>query len=261
MLLLDIFKNMSLTESFVMMLLEGRMDFLYKTYAEKLTDRFDNDNRVPAQYKSQLSDGGDVAKNLLTHFAAKDPTNKKLYVQWMVRMYLKGEMLEDIDKLPEALNVFDKAKRQLDVKDINQYKTISDVLVAVRPFKDVQGKSLGKIKSDEIEPVITTGNFKVFIPKTYKASCEYGAEDWCTAGTSKNDSYFKQYTADGPLYIIYAGGGENPKKFQMHYESNQFMNEDDKPVTQADIDFLSSFPKYKDFLNMMIKKHYSKYFK
>lgn len=261
-MLLTEFLTPTLSEGFKYLLLEDRISFLYDSNKEKLEKRFHDDNRVPQHYKSKLGTG-DVAKNLITHFSEIDPTQKKTYVQWIIKMYLNKLMLEDIDKLKAGLVTFDKAKRQLDKKDINQYRSIDELLKAVDPFEeeDLESKRQAKsVKDDEIEWVINTSNFKVLIPKTFKASCKYGANTkWCT--TSKDDdSSFKQYSNQGPLYIIIAGTGENAKKFQVHYESDQFFNDQGDDLNSGEIDYLSGFPKYKGFLNMLIKKHYAKYF-
>jgi hypothetical protein len=67
---------------------------------------------------------------------------------------------------------------------------------------------------------------------------------------------FDQYNEGGKLYIIIAKQGGKDRKFQLHVEHDQFMDERDQAVSKADIKFLSSFDEYTKFLNMMIKKHY-----
>lgn len=262
-MLLTEFLKTKLSEGFKYILLEDRISFLYDNNKDKLEKRFNDDNRVPENMKSKLG-SGDVAKNLITHFSDIDPTSKKIYVQWIIKMYLSGLMLEDINKLKEGLAIFDKAKQKIDKKDINQYKSINELLKAVDPFKDeefISGKQAkAAVKNEEVEWITNTPNFKILIPKTFKASCMYGANTkWCT--TSKDDSSeFDSYSKRGNLYIIIAGNGENAKKFQLHFEDDAFLNADDDELDQQEIDYLSGFPAYKDFLNMLIKKHYSKYF-
>lgn len=258
MLLSEFCNFVKLSEAFKYILTEDRISFLYDKNKEKLKTRFKDDQRVPAQYKAKLNNG-DVAKNLITHFQEIDPSRKKIYVQWMIKMYLAGTMLEDLDKLKEALSTFDAAKRQLAQKDIMQYKSVNDLLKAVKPYAGVDERSKGKIKSSEIDYIINTPNFKISIPKTHKASQILGkGTEWCTAGGTCD--YFDQYSGQGPLYVIEAGSGKNVKKFQFHYESDSFMDSDDDEITEADINYLSKFPQYKDFLNQQIKEKYSQYF-
>lgn len=258
MLLLEI-KKINLSGNFSLRLFENRMDFIYNSSKDQLIKRFETDNRVPNHYRDKLANG-DVAKNLISHFADIDPSRKKIYVQWIINMYLKNSMLEDIDKLKTGLVLFDKFKQKLQNKDINRYKSINSLLIAVDEFKDEEYISVkqakAQVKNDEVEYIINTPTFKVLIPKTHKASCMYGSNTkWCTT-TKDDDTYFEQYSSDGPLYIILAGSGTNVKKFQLHYESEQFLNANDDALSQTEIDYLSKFNQYKDFLDMIIKKHY-----
>ena len=260
MLLLEIFKNLSLTESFVMMLLEGKLDNMVKMYTEKLTDRFDNDNRVPANMKARLSQGENVASNLINLFAEIDPTRKKSNVQWMIIQYLKGEHLEDLEHAKRALTTLDKFKAQMPKNQIGQFKSIGELNAAVEAVASNKDfKDLDNIPPEEATYVVKSNDFKVIIPKNHAASCKYGASGFCT--TNEDPHHYNDYSGAGNLYIIMAGACKNPKLDQLQYEKNEFKNKFNKELTPEDIDFLSSFPKYKDFLNMLIKKHYSKYFK
>jgi len=260
MLLLEIFKKMSLTETFVMLLMEGKLDKMAEMYSEKLEDRFDNDNRVPANMKARLSQGENIAGNLINLFAEIDPTRKKSNVQWMIIQYIKGEHLEDIDHAKRALTTLEKYKGKIAKNQIMQYKSIAELNAEIeKVIKSGDVNDLDNIPPEEATYVVNSPNFKIIIPKTHKASCKYGASGWCT--TNDDDHYYKNYTGQGDLYIIMVGGGTDPKKYQLSYEGGEFNNSQNKPLTQHDIDTLSKFPQYKDFLNMLIKKHYSKYFK
>jgi hypothetical protein len=53
--------------------------------------------------------------------------------------------------------------------------------------------------------------------------------------------------------------GANERKWQIHYESGQFMDERNQPINQTDIALLSKIPAYTDFLNCLIVKYYGKY--
>jgi len=260
MLLLEIFKKMNLTESFIMMLMEGKLENMAKMYTEKLTNRFDNDNRVPANMKARLSQGENIAGNLINLFAEIDPTRKKSNVQWMIIQYLKGEPLEDIEHAKRALTTLDKFKSQMPKNQIGQFKSIGELNAAVEEVaKQKDFKDLDNIPPEEATYVVKGNDFKVIIPKNHAASCKYGASGFCT--TNEDPSYYNEYSGAGDLYIIMAGAGKNPQIYQLQYEKGEFKNKFNKNLTTEDIDFLSSFPKYKDFLNMLIKKHYSKYFK
>ena len=51
------------------------------------------------------------------------------------------------------------------------------------------------------------------------------------------------------------------RKYQMHYESDQFHDERNEDVEPNDIAQLSKHPGWAKFLNMQIKQHYGQYFK
>jgi len=250
-----------LSDNFYIKLFENKIPFIINQNKKKLEDRYSKDTNIPANIKSKIGD--DVATDLVNLFANYDPTPKKKYTQWMTRIYLNGEKLEDFYKLTDSLKIFDKVKPKLEQRDINQYKTIGQISAIVAPFEDTEvlsNKELDKMKKAEgAEYVIKTPDFKVIHTKTHEANCLYGANTkWCTASRDDN-SQFNSHSKQGPLYVILAGAGSDPRKFQFHYESNQVMDEQDNPISKSDIDYLSKFPQYKNFLNMMIKKHYKKY--
>jgi hypothetical protein len=167
--------------------------------------------------------------------------------------------MEDLSRIKKDLETFFKHRNKIQNKDINSYSSLNNLYDVVEPLEDdkeeVSKRQTTKaLKSKEADVIIDSPNFKVIVPKTEKASCLYGAgTKWCTAG--KGDNAFAQYHSQGPLYIIIAGD----KKFQLHYESDSFMDARDQAVSKKDIEYLSKFPQYTIFLNMLIDKHYSKY--
>lgn len=225
----------------------AKEDWIIKTYGQQLQQVAQADHMAP---KDNLPALVDTLKNA-------DPTRGK-YLAFIAKMYAAGQFkIEDINRTKNTLADFDKYKAKIENKDIMTYQKFSDVIAAVIPHKE-EGEPVSKraekqqIKSEDATKVIDTPNFKVIIPKTESAACLYGANtQWCTA--AKNDNMFDHYNKQGPLYTIIAGD----RKFQLHYESNQFMNEHDETLTKADIDYLSKYPEYKQFLNMLIKQHYS----
>jgi hypothetical protein len=71
------------------------------------------------------------------------------------------------------------------------------------------------------------------IPKTEKASCELGSGTrWCTASSENN--MFQYYSKDEPLYIW---RDKNGKKYQFHWESMQFMDRQDRPISDEEITY------------------------
>jgi hypothetical protein len=118
-----------------------------------------------------------------------------------------------------ALDDFIKKSREIQAReegDISQQKGVS---------KD---EKYAKLKLGEVD------GYEIFkFPKgskeLYGASCELGSgTDWCTA-TGNTDSFFRDYIGRGDIYIIISKS--NPKeKYQFHYESDSFMDRDDRDI-------------------------------
>ena len=72
-------------------------------------------------------------------------------------------------------------------------------------------------------------NFQKVQKDLFGASCELGSgTDWCTA-TGKTDNFFQDYISKGDIYIIISKS--NPKeKYQFHYETDSFMDRDDRGI-------------------------------
>lgn len=96
------------------------------------------------------------------------------------------------------------------------------------------------------------GNYEVYIPKTYAASCKLGSgTTWCTASTS-SQNYFDSYTRQGNLYIL-INVNDPSKKYQIHFETNSFMNKDDRNVSTKELmNILKDSPElYTDFITKL----------
>lgn len=220
-------------------------------------------SQLKAAMEKDPSAKQDSVAALVKDMAAKaDPTPKKLFITFLARMYGKGGFkVEDFSRLKSDLELFMKVKSKLKQKDINNFKSMDEFYDALAPFENVEdtelmskGEKERETKKD-VDYLIDTPDFKVIAPKTEEAACLYGSgTKWCTAG--KTDNMFKHYYDQGPLYIVIAKIDGKQRKFQFHYESDQVMDERDQPIKPADIQALSAIPKYKEFLEKLIKKHY-----
>ena len=208
-------------------LLEDRIDFLKQQFAGKL----DASHDPYGVHKDH--------ENIVDHFATNaDPTKNKAHTQWILRQYQRGKIRqEDHPRIKETLSNFEKYKGKLENKDLNSYKSLSDVEDAVSPH--IGTVSSGKeerrqVKSEGADLIHSENGFEVRHLKNKDAACEYGkGTKWCTAATGGNNM-FDNYNEDGPLYFI--KGRDNSgefKKYQYHPATNQFMDERDEPVTMS----------------------------
>jgi len=230
-----------------------------------------------------------IAKELIS----MDPTKNGAYEVAIVKWYGSGQFhLEDAETVTLFLTQYDslKKRRKLppeltdilklsfnDVKDkVGEIirKDREAALAAQRGVAQSKGEMVG---IDRGELIMQEGNFKVFRPlnkdqgrnvckmpqdAVYGQNVSWSDDpgtQWCTA----SENQFNYYSKQGPLYVIILNDGDaaSMRSFQFHYETNSFMNEQDRNLTEQDIELLSQYPGYTKFLNMMIKEHYGELFK
>jgi hypothetical protein len=166
------------------------------------------------------------------------------YAKLLIGLYQKGGLqLEDLDKAKEYLEYVYQHKIPLDLSKI---KELGDLYNVVKDYIAKDTKSLGeilKVLSKEEFRILHNGeNWYIFQPLTEKASCYLGVNtEWCTTWGpySLNKKHkdrgnmFSRYSPQGPLFIIV--DKKNPDhKYQFHFESNQYMDRDDKRINVSE---------------------------
>ena len=185
----------------------------------------------------------DIPQDIFYNIIKTDPTydeqrSQKMgkYGKWLLNQYRQGNLdMNNLSKVRNIIDFFNRYNRQLEVKDINQYKNIDQVYDNVKNF--MEDPSQATSKSDEARKIKEMGAEKVYedndwliiVPKTREAAIYYGkGTKWCTAST-RGYNYFERYNNEGRLYInINKNTGD---KYQFHFESNSFMDAEDKPIT------------------------------
>ncbi len=211
-------------------LLEDRLDFLKTSFKDKLTPDHVESFDTHAEHKD--------AGAIVDHFASKaDPSPNKQHTQWILRQYAQKKFRqEDVGRIHDTLENFDKYKGKLPNKDLNQYKGLTDVRDAVAPHLGTFTSNRAEVKAVKHEGAETlhdSPDLNIVKLKTEEAACHYGAgTQWCTAAKHGNNTFF-HYNKEGPLYVVH--DKKENKKYQFHFESDQFMNENDEPI---DIDKL-----------------------
>lgn len=169
-----------------------------------------------------------------------DPTPNKKYTQWMARQFRGSQpgfrKMEDIEStLSDYVHKFhqlnQKKKLPSPYNDINRYRDALQFMEIIDQYDDDSETAGGKA-----DKVYEDNSVKVIIPRDQAAACRYGRQTrWCTAAVY-GTNYFDDYNRQGPLYILLP---KNPKhegeKYQLHFPSSQYMNEDDEPVTFQEI--------------------------
>lgn len=128
-------------------------------------------------------------------------TNFK-YADWILKQYY-GQMMKkySLDQINDVVEKFHRFRKNLEKKDINQYKTADELFKVIDGYtKDRKGevftgKDMEKIYDDAVISVVK--------PLTHKGSCKYGASTkWCTASKDK-PHFFDSYKSNGNLYYIH----------------------------------------------------------
>jgi hypothetical protein len=249
---------------------EDRSVFVVKTMGDKLKSAAEAD---------QSYRGPTDAETIVEMLKKADPQNGTNIV-FVARMYAKGQFkFEDVNRVKGDIDTYVKNKAKATVKDLNAFKDLSELYDAIAEINSKINPEGEKSKAAEVKDIkmkgakylINTPNFKAIQVTTHEAACFYGAgTKWCTI--EKDDARFKGYSSQGDLIVLILPKEKkmNPitgqmaeRKFQFHYESDQFMDEVDQSIANKpnEIKLLSKYPEYKDFLNMMIQKHYGDYIK
>ena len=185
----------------------------------------------------------DIPQDIFYNIIKTDPTydeqrSQKMgkYGKWLLNQYRQGNLdMNNLSKVRNTIDFFNRYNRQLEVKDINQYKNIDQVYDNVKNFMEDPSQATSKseearkIKEMGAEKVYEDNDWLIIVPKTREAAIYYGkGTKWCTAST-RGYNYFERYNNEGRLYInINKNTGD---KYQFHFESNSFMDAEDKPIT------------------------------
>ena len=164
---------------FIELIFEGREDDFKATYAnkfspEKLESIINMVNEIPGGTKF-LTFLGRVLPNTVTQ-GIVDDTVKPI------------------------LKKFVAIGPNLQIKDINQYKTFAELNDAINQYENRIRREVQTIEGADL--VYEDERFTVVAPLTTKASCYYGAgTKWCTASSADN-THFNNYMNEGKLFYF-----------------------------------------------------------
>lgn len=173
-----------------------------------------------------------VCSDVFTAMIVADPTENKMYLQWMLNIFTKllkeGKessitsairfVEEDLPQANAYLTLFEDNKRKKKFRDlckgsytllhvedptnINQYKSLSMLFDAVDPFIEKEPSAVERtmqkyVESGQAEIPVKDRKFTVYIPKTTAASVVFEKfASWCTA--REGNGMFNSYTTGHP---------------------------------------------------------------
>jgi len=194
----------------------------------------------------------DVPEEVILKLFEMDTTKKKSYTQWVLSHWAEeGAEIEQLIVSGKMKEVFDFIKETHDIQ-IQGYKSVKELVEDLK-YKMSSGLDLleknGTGSENDFTILYNSPEWVVVTPNTYEASHKLGVgTSWCTAGWRYNNGkyYYDRYLNDygGKYYINFdkrggekdCAGVERPyKRYQFHFESNQFMNILDRPISLVSI--------------------------
>ena len=216
--------------------------------------------------KDRLLKSISICSDVFSSMIGADPTDNKMYLQWMLTVFTR--LIKDdtetslssairfvVEDLPQAnmyLQLFEDNKRKNkfmdlckgsysligveDPRNINQYKSLSQLFDAVDPFIEKEPSAVERtlqkfVTNGQAEIPVKDRKFTLYIPKTTEASVVFSNfANWCTA--RDGNGMFNSYTSNNlkpngeksNIYIIINNKfftGESKELYQIHFETNQ----------------------------------------
>jgi hypothetical protein len=206
----------------------SEIEIAIKQFLKEPENKWANQFPVPKEYK----------ESLVQFFLNTDPTKSKQYAQWLIIRFIKDkERIEDIHTMnPVLVDFHEMVERdiitgvdinKLSIRDLqNLVREKADVLRAKR-VKSGDEEAVQDVIDTEVEILYKEGDSMMAIPTTMRAACVLGKDtNWCTAVDDEQYNVYSRYAKNGPLITFFVGD----RKWQLHFESNQFMDENDDPV-------------------------------
>lgn len=187
-----------------------------------------------------------LIKNYLTpktEVSPDHPMYKKEVEQY------KERFMEDLYKVTDDLKKYIRFQHKIPVERRNlANRTVDDLYDEVKDFDLTMATTT---KSERKSAPVHPGAKLVYDGKDWRvveisdkgpagkeAACFYGGNQqetrWCTSAPGL--SWFDRYIKDGPLYVVYNPNDPNVapqtglpvERYQFHFQSNQFMDRDDR---------------------------------
>jgi len=190
-----------------------------------------------------------IPEDIETERTRRDKSNQALALLWLVRLArtrprmmrrLVHDYAEDDAQIMEDLEMYFNYKHLMEKPDLNSIESIDElsqvVLDARDDIRDYQEKQSYANVEEGTEVFRDDDELKIYAIHNKGAACELGkGTDWCTAAPGL-DYFAEYYEEDDPLFYFDAALPADPEedapraRFQFHYGSGQFMDEDDNPV-------------------------------
>lgn len=121
------------------------------------------------------------------------------FLDWVGKNLNTINLDENLTKLVNSLNEFEKFSSNLSKSDLYQYKSVDELNSELEKFRQKQRRIVKKVEGGNV--VFENEEYFVVNPLSHKSSCYYGkGTKWCTSADV--DSHFTKYNDDGKLFYI-----------------------------------------------------------
>jgi phage shock protein A len=166
------------------------------------------------------------------------------------------------EKVKDTLKKFVSIGPNLQIKDINQYKTFAELYSAIEEYETRIRRTVKSIEGADI--VYEDDQFTVVAPLTTAASCYYGAgTKWCTSSSADN-THFNNYMKDGKLFYILDKTKATSDRFYKvallkKFEGDEsYFDAPDEKFTSGWIMGTNELARIKQYIDLYIREKYSK---
>ena len=224
-------------------------------------------DRLISQFPSVSEDDFDEILRLDPTFKEGSTSGGK-YAVWLLNQFSKGNFdSRDYSNIKDALDMFVKRSRAFTYSDLGRYKNVDEFLedsarVGELPLSDTERqkelqRNVRNAGDKDKKMLARDGEWELWQPLTYAGSislAQWGGEKakWCTA-YSGDDSYWRHYSNEGPLYIFI--NTRNPKwKYQSSPSTESWFFDFDDVELGLDVllDFLDDHPPFAKALNLHV---------
>ena len=201
-----------------------------------------------------------VPENVIDAVISVDPTKKKTYSQWLLSKWDdESDVITNNLRNGRIAKLFQHFKTHQEIQ-IKDFPSVGEVLRDFIPEEDTVltksdapmtyvlnlEKEVPSELANDFDIVFSEDDWLIAVPNTYEASCKLGENmKWCTANAYGNGEYhYEEYLSKGGnLYVNFdmsQGDSRNGKdypytRYQFNFESRQFMDKENEPITLNEI--------------------------
>ena len=191
-------------------------------------------------------------------------------LQWILGLYKKDKLgsirrwtKDLVNKHKSNLELFFQQKSFMEQKQLQiiDLESLGNVVDNARPEIKAHLEKKSYLDAEQGKKVILDNeNWTIYIPTNKGAACELGkGTEWCTAAPGLN--FYEQYHTDKDPLIIFIPKKPSyeGEKYQIHFKTDQFMDEEDKEIGKIKkIELISLLTLIKDKFTPKIQNLISK---